>query len=405
MGGSSSKDVTFDSSMAPLHRPISRSRFLRLSAGAALGVAAGGLAAACSSDSGSSGDGGSPSGESLPAAPVSGSIGGRLDYLGWQGYDFPDQTKPWLSANGVDMKAGYIAAWPDVAAKLKAGTPIDVANGDTGFNRIFQDLGVLSRIADPSAIANLDSVSPRFLEPFTLQDGSLTGVPFTWGTFALVWNTETVQAPPTSWADLLEPEFKGRIALIDDNTYTLNLAALSRGQHDFAAQTPSQLQESIAYIEKFKNQAKTISPGWGDVITLLQNGDIDAVFGGWAALKVFVGEGVKLEVGFPTEGSVSYISTYWVPQVADNGATALGWINDTLSPDVQVEVPGSVGDATVTPAVASQLSGDLRTLYPYDDIDSFIDANPYYAIPGYKEPEGITTYPDWQAAWNQMKAS
>src|SRR5262245_11650274 len=102
-------------------RQMSRSAFLRLMAGAAAGVGFGGLASACSS--GSSGI--SSGSNKLPSpAPVSGTVGGQLNYLGWQGYDFPGPTKPWLTSHNAHLKSAYIATWPDVPPKIRSGQTI-----------------------------------------------------------------------------------------------------------------------------------------------------------------------------------------------------------------------------------------------------------------------------------------
>lgn len=397
----------------PMPFYLSRAHFLRLTAGTVVGASLAGVLAGCG--------GGEeepaappattevPSVSDVPLAPTGGTVGGRLDYFGWQGYDLQAETKAWREENAVEFKPAYMTNYPDVIPKLKGGGQIDVTNGDVAYNALFRELGVLTRFTDRSLVPNLEKINPRFLDnpAFTLEDGSLTGAPFSWGTFALVYNTETVEAVPKKWIDLLEQEFTGRITILDDPIVSFEVAALGRGQEDIANQTPDQLSESVEYMKKMKAQAKTIAPSYGDVITLFQNGEIDAAFGpaGWAALKLFVGRGVKLDNVFPEDRSVTYLTSYYVPEQADNGATAFAWIDQTLTPEVQTGVTSTLGEGIVTTDIVDELSPDVRDFYPYDDIDSFLDRNPYYALPPRKPPEEIASFDDWHSAWNEVKAS
>jgi spermidine/putrescine-binding protein len=385
---------------------ISRAHFLKLSLAAGAAAATGGLLAACGGSSNGGGGATTASGaaeSSLPVAPTGGSVAGPLQFYGWQGYDFPDATKAWRKQNDVALKSGYITTWQDIPPKLRAGQSFDVTNGDNAYTNIFEELGVLTRIEDTSLVPDLAHVNPRYLEGFRLRDGSVRGIPFSWGAWGIVYNTETVKAVPTKWSDLLEPEFKGRLGMLDDVGPSVNIAAIQNGVEDPAKLSQSQLNDAIAYVTKMKDQAKAISPSWGDVISLLEKGEVDVVWEAWPALKLFVGKGVKLGVNFPEDRSVSYVNTYWVPKTAKHPAAAYGFMNEVLTPEAQVQIPAAVGEAIVRTELASKLPKDLASLYPYNAVDAFLNKNPLYTLPKLQEAGEVTSYTDWQNAWNQMK--
>lgn len=386
---------------------ISRAQFLHASLAAGAAVSVGGWLAACGGDDddSSSTTGGSADSSNLPVAPTGGAVAGPLVYYGWQGYDFPDPTKRWMQRENVDLKASYIATWQDIPPKLRAGQSYDVVSGDNAYNKIFEELRVLTRMESAEELVPaVSEINQTYVDRFRLEDGSLVGVPFSWGTWGIVYNTETVEAVPTKWSDLLEPEFKGRVGMLDDVGPSINIAALQNGIENYSQLNQGQLNEAIAYLSKMKDQAKTISPSWGDVISLLEKGEIDVVWEAWPALKLFVGKGTKLDVVFPEDRSVSYVNTYWVPTTAKHPAAAYGFMNEVLSPEVQLEIPAGVGEAIVRTDSAADLPKDLAGLYPYDDVDAFIEQHPFYSLPKLKESGDVTSYTEWTAAWNQMKA-
>lgn len=380
---------------------ISRATFLKgaLATGGALSLA--GLLGACSGTR----DEEDAAAEGLPIAPTGGSVGGPLAYYGWLGYDFTELLGDWQSANGVEIRPSFINGWNDITPRLLAGESFDVLNGDNGYNTIFEEVGVLTRIVDESLVPNLGEVNPVYVDRFRLADGSLTGIPFSWGSWGIVYNVDTVDNPPTKWTDLLEPEFRGRVAFLDDPAPAINIGALQIGADSPGRLSPSQLDDSLAWVRQFLDQAPTLSPSWGDVITLLDNGEVDVVFQAWPALKFFVSEGTNLEAVFPEDRSVSYVSTYWVPTTATNPASAYAFINHVISTEFQPQVPGWAGDAMVRFDLADQLEGSTADLYPYATAPQHLATHPLYELPRLEGmEEGVTDYAEWQAAWDQMKS-
>ncbi|MGH6932539.1 MAG: extracellular solute-binding protein, partial [Dongiaceae bacterium] len=44
----------------------------------------------------------------------------------------------------------------------------------------------------------------------------LYGVPWNWGSLPLMYDPAQVPAAPESWLDIKKPEFKGKVAMVDD---------------------------------------------------------------------------------------------------------------------------------------------------------------------------------------------
>src|SRR5215218_6941987 len=64
------------------------------------------------------------------ATAADAAVGGRLDYLSWQGYDSPKSLTPWVKKNKVTFKPTYMASHDDIQAKILA------LHGGKGYDRI-----------------------------------------------------------------------------------------------------------------------------------------------------------------------------------------------------------------------------------------------------------------------------
>ena len=122
--------------------------------------------------------------------------------------------------------------------------PIDLAEYNQGYDKLYiEDLKIISPL-DESKIPNYNEqdIFPGFYKRSTwFKDGKLWGVPWTWGLNSLIYNPAAMAAP-TSYTDLLKPELKGKIALVDDSLATwpaaVRLAGLIDTESGPASVTP-----------------------------------------------------------------------------------------------------------------------------------------------------------------------
>ena len=193
-----------------LIRETSRRRFLQRAGlvTAAVGAAPAFLAACGDDDDDDSAGGAGDGGGGVPKAS------GRVDFLSWEGYDLPDPLKPWKQRNNVEVKATYIGNHNDIQAKLKAGGGggFDVITYYQGYKPLYAQLEILEPL-DEDKISNLSGLLPYFAGDegsfWVDDDGTRTGVPFTWGSFGITYDSEATKELP-SWFDLLDPKLKGR---------------------------------------------------------------------------------------------------------------------------------------------------------------------------------------------------
>jgi putative spermidine/putrescine transport system substrate-binding protein len=196
---------------------------------AGLAIVAGDVLAAC---------GGTPSASS--AATSSNKPQVRLTQFTWvgSGQDVqpPKFREQYTKANPnvtIDFLPGTNSeTYPKIVQSLQL-TPDNPVVNFGYFNIDATTKGTVAGIwesLDPALIPNLNKVLPAYRRP---QD---KGVFFSTSAIGLMYNTRLVNPAPTSWADLWDPRFKGKVAFWDSPNWSFNglvaTAKLNGGSED-----------------------------------------------------------------------------------------------------------------------------------------------------------------------------
>jgi spermidine/putrescine transport system substrate-binding protein len=335
---------------------------------------------------------------------------GRVDFLSWEGYDIPDPLKSWKTQNDVTVKATYIGNHDEIQTKLKAGgagAGYDIITYYQGYKPLYQELDILEPL-DDQKLPNLKNLFPYFASDegnFWIDpDGTRTGVPWTWGSIGITIDGRRVKSMPTSWFDLLEPQFKGKVAIPDDPTGAWALGAHISG-FDPSEVSKDDGEKVFDLLSQVAAQSTGISPSFGDATTKMTAGDADVCWQGWAAMNEFAAaEGVdSFQTEVPKEGSFSFCDAYALPAGADNADAALAWMNESLDPKVNADAAVIlVGGVTVADAVP-ELPKNIANLYAYDDLEQLLERSPFYNNPPIESDEFVT-FEEVQKRWQEIKA-
>ena len=309
---------------------------------------------------------------------------GELDFLGWEGYDtFFGTTDATLAELGIEINATYIGTPADIVSRFASGggDGIDILAWTSAVHAPYRATeGVLSPIS-PEEVPNLKGLISQFGEDtwgqFTDDDGNWLAVPFSFAPLGITYDSS--QISPTSYADLLAPELTGKVAIPDIPDLHLQAAAAALGI-DPETITADQVDGVIGFMQPIFAQARVLSPSFGDVISLLASGEVLASYGGYPGLGAFT-ENPDIVTVFPTEGTFSFVEVYSIPADADNREAALAFINAMLDPEVNAAINDAFAQATTVQASIELMSDINRALYPYDDLDAFLEANPVTSLP------------------------
>jgi spermidine/putrescine transport system substrate-binding protein len=397
-----SLDVSDGSREALLSR---RSMLVRGTLGAASLLLPGALAA-CGSESSSGGS--APSAGSPAAATPS----GTLDYIGWEGEDFHTAIGPFLNEHGVKLRPSAMASFDDALGKLQSGAAdgTDLLGFSSSAIPRAVAQGQLQPI-DPALIPNLENLLPEFAGdppgsrgPSQVYDGEQrVFVPTIFSANGLVYDSAVVSTPPSSWFDVLEPEFKGKVGLYNDANVQFSAATQALGLR--GDEVPKDgVQPVVELISKVLDQTKTVAPSVGDLVSQMISGDVVIAWAGYPGMNFYAAQGGKKTVKTALdlkEGAVTYFDGLAIPKGADNVGTAHAYINALLTPRTNASAANSIAAGPVVRGSAASLTPAVRGLYPTSGVRAFLARSPLQLLPPLESDEFVTQA-EWAEKWNEL---
>ena len=265
-----------------------------------------------------------PTPTDIPADLVTGS----LSVLDWSGYDDPafwaDFKKKYANAK-VGFTFGQSDA--DIYGKIKAGDQSDLFHPYTGWLKFYVDEGLVAEI-DTSKLKNWDKVPDSFKKIGQIN-GKQYFVPWDWGFTSVLYRTDKIKTPVDSWAALMDPAYKGHIAMWDDGPSAVTVSSYIHG-YDETKITPEQLdlikQEWIA-------QAQLNPAYWSaesDLIPRVKAGEVWAAYAWQGAYATLLGDKVPVAYADPKEGRNSWVGTYGIRKDSPNYDLALRFLDEKL---------------------------------------------------------------------------
>jgi len=384
--------------------PISRRTLIRRGAGlAALGVAPAVLAACGGGgDTGTSGTG--------TGAQTAEQVGGTITYFGYEGFDFPEVLKKFNQENGLKVEAGYLTSVTDVPAKFAGGgnPEIDVLQfGDPELPFMLTS-GVELEALDLERLPNWKNIE-HFIElggedNFQSEDGEIVAAPIAWGSLGVTYDAGKIEAP-TAWQQLIEPEFKDKITMLDDSGVNFALAAKILG-FKVAEMDEAKLDEASEFLKKVIANCKSISPSYGDIGNLIASGEVEAVFAGFGPIGALAAEAgnddVKTNIELE-EGSLAFAETYTVPADPPNSANAYAMVNEVLDSKINPEAASSIILSSVVDGGPEQQPKSISSLYPSEkEWENYFSKNELVQNPPAVSDEFVT-FGELIQRWTQIK--
>jgi putative spermidine/putrescine transport system substrate-binding protein len=215
----------------------------------------------------------------------------------------------------------------DQIAKVRAAEanpPIDVMLHDPGPGLVAVGLG----LAEPYPVAQ--SAHYADLIPAAQEPMGPAGF---FQVVGLTYNPETVKTPPTSWADLWRPEFKGRVGITNlastlGTGFLVEIAKMHGGSE-------KDIDPAFKQIAALKPNLAAVAANPGALASLFQQGQVDISPGNFNAIQILKAQGVPVEFVAPKEGAIAFKTTFHITKNSPNQALAFKLIEAALSPEVQ----------------------------------------------------------------------
>ena len=313
------------------------------------------LVAACSPGPGAS---------AAPSAITSiGDGEGQVKVLAWPGYVEDGTTSP-----DVDWVTSF---------EEETGCQVTVqtfGTSDEAFT-LFQTNPEEYDVISASGDATLRLVAGGFVQPVNVDlipsyaeifadlkdkdyntvDGVHYGVPHGRGANLLMWRTDEVTTPPTSWSAMFDPEseYAGKFSVYDAPIYIADAAVVLMSTNpELNIKNPYSLDDTqfAAAIDLLKKQKPAVGEYWGDYtkqISSFQNGN--TVLGTtWQVIaNVLQGSDppTPVDVVKPAEGATGWSDTWMINSQTKNPNCSYKFVNHITSAPINIQIAEYFGEA------------------------------------------------------------
>lgn len=274
-------------------------------------------------------------GAGLTAAVAEGDkpfAGTELTVYNWFDYIDPEVLTMFEDQTGIRVTYVNFTQNEDMYAKLEAGAG--------AYDVIFPSEYMIERLIkedrlaelDLANIPNLENVLDNLRDP-SYDPGNAHSVPYMWGTLGILYNTDMVSEPITSWMSLFDEQYKGSIFMMNSLRDTIGLGLKALG-YSMNTRNADELREACDLLVKQKRDG-LVSGNFVDETK-------DKMVSGEAALAViYSGDALyamekadNLAYVVPEEGSNVWVDGMCIPKDSKNKEAAECFINFMCEPEI-----------------------------------------------------------------------
>lgn len=211
----------------------------------------------------------------------------------------------------LDIKFQNFGNEDQSVARLAAtrGAGLDVMNITNNLTNQLSAAGYFHAI-DVSRLKNWNKIYPELREASFVKSsepGKALGVPMSWGPEALIYRTDKIPSA-SSWTDLWDPKWKGRIAVPDYGYEMLFMAAQVLGYNEAIRKEPVEFtdEQYAAIKRKLIEQKPLVTKYWGSAVegaSLIASGEAWISVGRLAMLRPMRDEKIPFRILNPKEGA------------------------------------------------------------------------------------------------------
>jgi len=342
----------------------------------------------------------------VPAAVEESNIGGQLNILGWEGYDYPPAFQAFYDEYGVVPNATYIGNNDEVISKVKAGGPgvYDIGNINSRYFNAMVEQGMLMPL-DEERIPNLVDMFPAFNDrEFGIYEGQRYAVPGFFGPTGICYRADLVSEP--DWHFYQDPEYQGRYAVTTNPLASMYIWGMDLGLGQDAREWTLDDLELIKErgMAEWEHAALSFS-GTGEAIDLLVRGDVVLTTDCWEAIPVAAqAQGVDVKEVVPPGVTKMWVDIYFILDGAPNVDTAYAWINHALSPTAMKIMGENVGTAISSERAFEIIDPELAEIVGLDTLNEQILNADFNVLPDLDAEAPYVTLADLYKAFDEIQA-
>ena len=324
-----------------------------------------------------------------------------INWMGWEEYGYPLRSGTFLDDNDIELGSTFASSIESILAKLRGGGvgTMNIGMPTWNYMPLFEESDVIQPI-DVSRLPNYEQLYPFWQEFDGLHyKGEQFAVPYLWGGLPMIYRPDMVEEPPTSWMDMLRPEYKNKVCTIHDTTSSMwHWVYTVTGVDQASMITPTQLKETVDFMIKVKKEhARFHAMSYGEALDALVRGEVAIAGQGWEPMVTWAAEkGVTLDYVYPKEKSYGWMDVIVIAKDAPHLDETYALINHALGVEAQTEVGNTLILGAVNEQAYPNLTPEMQGLYSYNDVLSFYNEKaPLIPLPPFEDDGTHATYNQW----------
>jgi spermidine/putrescine-binding protein len=227
-------------------------------------------------------------------------------------------------------------------------------------------LGLLAEL-DLERIPNVRDLEPH-LQQLPFDPTHRFAIPYFWGTVGIGYNADVVTEPPTSWEALWDPQFSGRISMLNDEREVFGLALRALG-YSLNSVDPQAIQQAKHKLIVQKPLVKAYTSDQFDQLLVAGEVVLAHAWGGPVARAMRERPSIRYVI--PQEGGTIWTDCLAVLASSPNQALAMDFINYLLDEEVALLTSKRLLFASANRHVRDRLPANIRdnhAVYPPGEV-------------------------------------
>ena len=338
----------------PPFTPITRRAMLRGMAGAGGAVALGSALAACGGSAATQAPTASigpaptpagpppsseaPSAESTPEPTPLPSPEGELFVYNWADYIGEEIIGGFEDKYGIKVTYDFFDNIDTMFAKVQGGNSGYDVTFPTSINIASMAAQQQIQPLDHSQLPNLVNLGEAWKNP-KYDPGNANSAPYMWWTTGVAHDKDRTKADLDSWDALWDPQWAGKMAMLDDYREAFSAALFKLG-YDINTTDDAKLDEALALLQQQKPLLRTYTT---DDIGVLSSGDVWVMHAWGADVYQVTPERPSVVYYLPKEGAVRGSDTMVLLAGAKHPVAAHLFINHMLDAQVSAANTNYIG--------------------------------------------------------------
>ncbi|OBX10897.1 putrescine/spermidine ABC transporter substrate-binding protein [Gallibacterium genomosp. 3] len=302
---------------------------------------------------------------SFPILFSSSLLAEKLYIYNWTEYIPTSLLNQFTKETGIEIVYSTFESNEEMYSKMKLtnGGEYDLVFPSSYYIGKMAKEGMLEKL-DKSKLKNFSQITPDLLNKH-FDPNNQYSLPYVYGLTGIGLNTAEIEpSKVTSWSDLWNPEYKGKVLLTADSREVFHIALLLKG---FSPNTKNEKEIESAYhlLQKLIPNVLAFNSDSPDVPYLQGEVSLGMIWNGSAFRAHKENENIKFV--YPKEGVIIWMDNYAIPKNAKHKSAAYKFIDFMLRPESAKEVIETMGFSMPNEGVKTLLSAeDVNdpTLFP-----------------------------------------